>query len=76
MNSQVSAQAAPDDWARPPPRRCSCAGGAFWEAKEAYDEVKKAYDKAVTLCRTKEINKIYPALREAKTRLLAAEMRR
>ncbi|MEO1538507.1 MAG: hypothetical protein AAFR73_12340 [Pseudomonadota bacterium] len=69
-NSLEQAEDAPAGLSSSP---CGCVQVS--EAKQAYDEVQRAYNKAVTLCRTKEINKIWPALCEAKTRWLAAELR-
>lgn len=57
------------------PRQCLGIAGAFSPEREAYEVVQAAYDRAVTLCRTQEINEIWPALREAKLRMLAAEVR-
>lgn len=47
---------------------------ALQHAREAYETVQRAYDRAVTLTQTQEIARIWPALRSAKLRLLAAEM--
>jgi hypothetical protein len=45
------------------------------QARQAYEDIKRRYDRAVTLCRTQEINRIWPSLRDAKTRWLAAEVK-
>lgn len=50
-------------------RRC-----AISEAQQAYEDVQRAYDKAVTLCQTQKVGEIWPALRAAKMRLLSAEV--
>ena len=45
------------------------------EAQEAYDAVKASYDRALSLRQAKLASEIEPALRSAKSRLLAAEVR-
>jgi len=50
-----------------------CRRDAINEARAEYEAVQAAYDRAVTLCQTRQINAIWPALRTAKARLLAAE---
>lgn len=47
---------------------------AVLDALTAYEDVKRAYDRAVTLMQTQKIAEIWPALREAKFRLLEAEL--
>lgn len=48
---------------------------ALLDAREAYEVVQAAYTRATTLQQTQKAHEIYPALREAKKRLLAAEVR-
>lgn len=56
----------------------SVAGGSTHspvaEAMRAYDDVFKAYTKAVTLCQTRLVGQIYPALVTARNRLTQAEL--